>query len=187
MSLTCTNLFWFPIGERMAIVRPDNLATDWTWQIVKRDDPSVVVDFGVSLIANATRHVFLEISSLDYDVDTVYELRILNDSSTVVSTGEFMCVRAAFGPDAMVDWADVNSEVKLALGLAGLNRRVKVTSHDPTTGIALREEWTLYDDESMSTVLAEYVLLRRLHATGIVIGEVMIRTSFEPSAAVGSA
>jgi len=184
MTLVANNLFLVPLGERMAVVRPLSLGTDWAWEIVHRDDPSIVVDFSAVLISNATRHVFTTISADKYTPDEPYELRIKDSGLSVVETGDFQVTRAVFGADAAADFHTINAQVKLALGLSGMNTRVTHSNHDRVTGIPLRSEFQVYVDENMVDLLAKYVLLRRLSAVGLVIGEVMFRTEYDPSAII---
>lgn len=182
MTATVNNLFLIPIGDRMPVIRSDALATDWAWRVVERDDPSVVVDFSPLLIMNATRHVFITIDATKYQPDVAYTLQVLDNSLAVDSEGDFQVFRAAFGRDAAVDFNTINAQIKLALGLAGLNNRVEHSQHDPVTGIPTRADITIYTDEELSDVLARYVLLRKLDAVGLVTGEVQFRTEYDPSA-----
>lgn len=182
MTAVANNLFLIPIGDRMAVIRPEGLATDWAWRVYERDDPSVVVDFSPLLIMNSTRHVFITIDATKYEPDKAYTLQILDNALSVEEEGDFQVFRAAFGRDAAVDFNQINAQIKLALGLAGLNNRVEHSNHDPVTGIPLRSVLTIYTDEELSDVLARYTLIRSLDAVGLVTGEVQFRTEYDPSA-----
>lgn len=174
-SIVAGNLLWLPTGTQFPVVRPDSLATDWHWRIFERDAPANVLDYSQTLISNSQRWVFAPIDNR-YQTGTVYRVRILNNALATVVEGDFQIVKAVFGADAAVDFHQINMSLRIAAGLAGLNQKIDYLEHDPITGIPMRARITIYDDETLSAVLATYDLRRRLNDVAQVVGEVQYRT-----------
>jgi hypothetical protein len=184
MSLSVSDVFSIAAGERLLVPRPLSLATDWSWQIREKDNPAIVKDFS-ALISNATRHQLVEMDSR-YEVDVKYQVRVFDDTNAVVDTMDFWIERASFGTASVPDFTEFNTNLRLALGLAGLDSRWDFSNYDAATGIPLRGVLTVYTDKTLSVVLAKYVLTRRLNAARQVVGEVQRQTYFDPDALFGT-
>ena len=181
MTMTVANLLLLAKGTRFPVTRPKSLTTDWAWRVVEALDPSEVVDSSASLITNSTRHQLIDIDER-YSVDVEYEIQIMNDIGATVSFGSFQICQAVFGPDDAVNFYELNAQLKLAVGLAGLNTRVVNNTADPVTGIPMDATIYIYTDETLTRQLAQYRILRSLNAVGQVIGEIMFREMYDPSA-----
>lgn len=173
--LVVDNMLWVPRGSRLAVIRPDTLATDWTWKIVERDAPSTVLDYKTINLPNAQRHDFALIGT-QYVLDVTYTIQILNNVSIVVETGDFQVTEAVFGPSAVTDFTAINDQLQLALGLAGANMKSTVQAWDPATGLPMDIEITVYTDETLTTILGVWRLRRRLDAVSRVVAEICYPT-----------
>lgn len=173
-----TNLLWLPQGERFPVIRPQLLATDWTWDVVERDDPTTVKDFSPATVLNATRYQFIDIDDR-YSVDVAYRVRVYDSTPSIVDQGDFQVVKGTFGSADLTTLVGLNAQLDLALGLAGLNVRWEHLSHDRRTGIPVRSRLTIYSDNTLSEILATYILRRRLNSVGQVVGEIQYAEAVE--------
>lgn len=180
MPLSVDNMLILPKGIRFPVIRPDSLLTDWGFMVVERDDQSEVLDMADSLIPNSTRHYFISIDDR-YSVDVVYQVNVTNNIGAVQSFGLFQVVQATFGPDDAANFYELNAQLKLAVGLAGLNTRIVHDAIDSVTGIPTTSTLYIYTDETFSYELARYRIKRRLNKVGQVIGEIMYRVMYDPS------
>jgi hypothetical protein len=174
-TLSTVNEFWAVHGNYLPIVAPDGITSQWYWQIVDPANPSSVFDYKASLLPSSQRHDFAPIDDR-YSVDTEYEVRVKDSGGSVLASGSFRVIRAVFGPSAVTNWSAVNQQIELALGLAGLNSKRIVNSRDSATGIPLDVDIEIYTDETLTTLLASFKLLRKLDKVSRVVAEVQFPT-----------
>ena len=170
IAMAVANHMWLVQGTTFPVIRPEALATDWGFHIVKVSDPTTILDFATG-IANSQRHYFVDIDDR-YDVDTEYEVQVFNATPAQVSSGQFQIVRGIFDSLSSTQISTINSELALACGLAGANAKWEFTSHDAATGIPVAGTLTIYTDDTLTVVLAQYSLARRLSDSRLVEGEV---------------
>lgn len=170
-TMTTSNLFWAVMGHKLLIVRPESLATDWSWKIVERAVPTNVIDYATSNILNVTRHVLVDIDS-KFLVDVPYRVQVLDSVPAVVAEGDMQVVQGAFDGVSQTSLATVQANIQLALGLAGGNMRTVVLARDAATGAWSDVRATLYTDETATSVLAVYRIKRRFNKYRQVVGEV---------------
>ena len=175
-SFSVTNLLWLPAGRQFYVVRPYTLATNWDYKVVLVSDPLTVLDQSTVSIAAGQRHVIIDIDDR-YDVDIEYRVYIYNNVPAIVAQGDFQVVRGKFDSTSTTLLTDINDQLALAAGLAGLNVKREVVTRDRVTGIPLEEDITVYTDETQSSILAVYKTKRRLNDSRQVVGEVMFQVS----------
>lgn len=181
-----TNLRWIPQGQtQFPVIRPYSLATDWTFQIVDREHPATVLDYPPTAIANSRRHYMVAIDDR-YSVDTPYRINVYNDVPAIVAYGDFQIVRGVFDATSNTSLAQINNQLRLALGLAGLNARWQIISHDVRTGIPTEARLTVYTDETLTDILATYVMKKRLSDLGLVLGEVQFQETGQETGTTGT-
>lgn len=184
-TLSVTSVLTVSIGEKLPIIRPASLLTDWRWRIREKDNPTVVAQDSAAVIANGTRHVLLTLDDR-YTPGTEYELLILDPTATIQAQGSFLVQRADFGAASNVDFSSFNSKLMLAYGLSGPNSRWEFTQYDSVTGIPLQGTLNVYTDSDMNTLLAQYKLKRRLNKVGQVVAERMVETYYDEDALFGT-
>jgi len=182
--IAVNNLLWLVMGHRAPVIRPEDLATDWTFTITDTIS-GAVMDFSPVTILNVIRHYFVAIDSR-YSVDRSYTVRIFNNVPVQVDSGEFQVVRGIWDLLTTTLLDGINDQLRLALGLAGMNIKRIVMAESVITGAPTHVDIELYNDAALNDLLATYTLKRRFNSVGLTVGEVMYQTGGSTSTGTGT-